>query len=281
MAFEYAPAGVGMSVMLLIPILALVLGRWVIGTGPSPTSLALLVSAALFAVLLSVRSSPVLITWNVAGVILILPVAIYFYGGAPIRRLTLWDHSRIVIRGLIESVVHPVQMARHDMPGWSRSIRATMGRSRPVLRGAVVALILLGVFGALLASADAVFANLVGSVFEWDIEAGIVMGAAVIALGIAWVVIAVARMAADRTPLPETGRRPGYLGRAETIVMLAPLTALFAVFVAIQFTYLFGGVDTIAATGGLTRADYYRQGFFGMPEIASYLDEVTAQGDRA
>jgi hypothetical protein len=63
----------------------------------------------------------------------------------------------------------------------------------------------------------------------------------------------------------------GYLGRVETMVVLSPLVLLFTAFVIIQFTYLFGGTETIEVTGGLTRAQYARQGFFQLVVVASLV----------
>jgi hypothetical protein len=45
------------------------------------------------------------------------------------------------------------------------------------------------------------------------------------------------------------------------------LNALFVVFVVVQFAYLFGGIDTLAATG-LTHAEYARRGFFELVAVA-------------
>jgi hypothetical protein len=51
------------------------------------------------------------------------------------------------------------------------------------------------------------------------------------------------------------------MGATECLVVLVTLDALFASFVVIQAAYLFGGLDTLAATG-MTYADYARRGFF-------------------
>jgi hypothetical protein len=51
------------------------------------------------------------------------------------------------------------------------------------------------------------------------------------------------------------------LGSVEAATVLVVLDALFALFVALQVAYLFGGRDTLAAAG-ITYADYARRGFF-------------------
>jgi hypothetical protein len=51
------------------------------------------------------------------------------------------------------------------------------------------------------------------------------------------------------------------IGSTEAVVVLAAVDLLFAVFVGLQVTYLFGGRDTLAASG-LTYSEYARRGFF-------------------
>ncbi len=52
------------------------------------------------------------------------------------------------------------------------------------------------------------------------------------------------------------------LGAVEVGVALGALNALFLGFVCVQIRYLFGGAAWVAATGGLTYAEYARRGFF-------------------
>ncbi len=52
------------------------------------------------------------------------------------------------------------------------------------------------------------------------------------------------------------------LGAVEVGVALGALNALFFGFVCVQIRYLFGGAAWVAATGGLTYAEYARRGFF-------------------
>jgi hypothetical protein len=62
-------------------------------------------------------------------------------------------------------------------------------------------------------------------------------------------------------------QRRARLGTAESVTVLVALDLLFAGFVALQATYLFGGGDTLAATG-LTYAEYARRGFFELLAVA-------------
>jgi hypothetical protein len=64
---------------------------------------------------------------------------------------------------------------------------------------------------------------------------------------------------ADRAPLR--------LGSVEATTVLLVVDALFAIFVALQLAWLFGGRDTLALTG-LTYAEYARRGFFDLVIVA-------------
>jgi hypothetical protein len=59
------------------------------------------------------------------------------------------------------------------------------------------------------------------------------------------------------------------------VVALLVVDLLFALFVAIQAAYLFGGRDTLAATG-LTYAEYARQGFFQLVGVAFLAGSLIA-----
>ncbi|SFL30185.1 DUF4173 domain-containing protein [Streptomyces pini] len=142
--------------------------------------------------------------------------------------------------------------------------RADGSRDRwwPAVRTAGVAAVLLAVFGALFAGADAAFADLLaGLVPEVSVSDGpahtllFVLGLAA-ALGAARTAAAPWRW--DRV---EGGRgRPR--GRMEWALPLIVLNALFAVFIAIQLAVLFGGYDKVLEETGLTYSEYARQGFW-------------------
>jgi hypothetical protein len=137
------------------------------------------------------------------------------------------------------------------------------GRLAPVLRGTGVAVLLLVVFGALFAGADAAFADLLGNLVpDLDSPADGPLRLVTFALGVVGA-LAAARTAAapvpwDRTRVPAGRPR----GRTEWALPLAVLTVLFAAFNAVQLAVLFGGYDAVLAKTGLTYSEYARQGFW-------------------
>ena len=168
------------------------------------------------------------------------------------------------------------------MPPWAIRSLTSLGRGGPasgadvgtdggaaggadrvwsVLRALAIGAVLLLLFGALFASADAAFRDLADGVLPdvsladipqrvvlFGLTAGLVMAAAYVALS------------APRWDDLSVGRaRP--LRRFEWAFPIALLDALFAAFVVVQITVLFGGHDRILRGTGLTYAEYAREGF--------------------
>jgi hypothetical protein len=137
------------------------------------------------------------------------------------------------------------------------------GRLRPALRATLIALPLLLVFGALLRGADPVFASLVALP---EVELDTVISHVAVVGFFAWVMAGWARSALLAGPpgprLPE--QLPFTLSALDITVALGALNVLFALFVATQIGWFFGGERFLQATAGLTAAQYARQGFFQM-----------------
>ncbi|MFG2974060.1 DUF4153 domain-containing protein [Streptomyces sp. NPDC048331] len=132
----------------------------------------------------------------------------------------------------------------------------------PVAKAAVVAAVLLLLFGALFASADAAFADLLGdltpdvSVEDGPVRFMLFLLGAVLAL-------AAARTAAAPLRWDRIKVAPGKpRSRVEWALPLVVLNLLFAGFNAVQLTVLFGGYDKVLKSTGLTYAEYAQQGFW-------------------
>jgi hypothetical protein len=175
-----------------------------------------------------------------------------------------------------------VLLAGLRAPGWvARGTSAEAGhRARwvAVARSAVVTVALLGVFGALLASADAAFARLAGYVVP-DVQLGEVPGRVVLALVVAGVVLAACYLAVapprwDLVQLP--GGRP--LRRAEWLVPVAALDLLLLTFLAVQSAAL--SDDHVLRTAGLTYAEYARAGFGQLLTVTVLVLAVVAAAVR-
>lgn len=135
----------------------------------------------------------------------------------------------------------------------------TARRLMPVLRGTAAGILLLAVFGPLFAWADPAFARIADQALSpgWGLDPlllRLVLLAGVPALAGSLVLAARRRLRAPAQP----SRR---IGAVEWISALLLVDLLFAGFVGVQVTVLFGGDEHVVRTAGLTYAEYARQGF--------------------
>ena len=137
------------------------------------------------------------------------------------------------------------------------------------LVAAAIAVTLLLVFGGLLIGADAAFAHVVATLApSWELAT---LLRRAWSAGVAVTVVAVAAYALlIGGTTPKTRPRPAVVRRIELTLVrriewalpVGGLVALFAVFVAVQATVLFGGNRHVLETAGLTYSQYARSGFW-------------------
>lgn len=161
--------------------------------------------------------------------------------------------------GVVNSVVTGVAW------GW-RGLRERFGGARRGvgvgLRAFVVSAVLLLVFGALFAGADAAFADLLGDLVPDTSVTGGPWRVVLLVSGLV-VALSVAHTAAAPVRLDRVVVRPGRpRNRVEWALPLIVLTVLFAAFNAVQLVVLFGGYDAVLEKTGQTYAQYARQGFW-------------------
>lgn len=186
-------------------------------------------------------------------------------------------------RGLPMTLLALPLAAARAVPWLGRSTRdAGRGAARRAARIAVSALVglgLLGVFGALLAGADAAFDRLLddllptvdlGSAPRWIFLFG--LGA----LGTAGVCHLLVAPPTRPAPRP----RPTRLRLAEWALPVGSLVALFGLFVGVQFAALFGADDYVRRTTGLTYAEYARGGFWQLLTVTVLTLVVIAVAGR-
>ena len=140
----------------------------------------------------------------------------------------------------------------------------------PAVRGVAVTALLLAVFGGLFATADAAFRELFARL-ALPTPGPMLVARPLVFLAAAALVGAAALVA---TAPRRDGAIPAYTGPVlrpvEWVLPLLVLDLLFAAFVSVQLTVLFGGRDHVLSTAGLTYAEYARQGF-GQLVVAAVL----------
>jgi hypothetical protein len=216
-----------------------------------------------FAAFCAVRADASLLAFDALATIACATATVAAWSGAPLSALPI---SRLIAEGW--SVTGRIVLGAADLlvPAWLR-IRLVPRRFTRVsgyAGGVGLAAPFVVAFALLFSSADAVFARSLENVFDLKRIAELLRespGRLVIALVVAWPA-AGAMTALWRVPRDYVTTRPRSLLAAETATVTVILIALlFAIFVALQLAYLFGGRDTLDAAA-ITYSSYARRGFF-------------------
>jgi hypothetical protein len=285
--------GLSFFLFILLISLALLLVAWGEGRPPRRASLLLLIPGLLFAALPFLRAEPLT---ALAGACLAIfcqgLFAVSFLAGNWYRYsltdyvvqgfrlvgatmslpLIAWNASRIRAREMA------VTAAGAELPEPARLAkqvhRAQRAQAASITRGVFLALPVLAVLTALLASADPVFGGWVNSFlgmfsgltfWEYAYRAVYIL---VFAYFMAGILLHALTRSGDThlIGLDKPWLTP-FLGWTETAILLGSVDLLFAVFVAVQFRYFFGGQANITLAG-YTYAEYARRGFFELVAVA-------------
>ena len=240
-----------------------------------------MVSGAFFFVTaLTLRDSEALAAFSILAAMILL-------GLAAGRAATAWV-SRALPSAVAFSAVRVGLLGAAGPLGWGRddpdAVTNNSGlsrNSRTLLRGTLMALPALLLLGALLMSADAVFARIIRDTFQIDIEQVVqhIAITAVIAWGSAGYLRAL--LVPDEDIMSQLRIPRPALPAAEVTVALSILNLLFLAFMVVQLRYLFGGATLVEVTPGLTYADYARKGFFEMVAAAALVVPILLAADWA
>ncbi|MBI4420263.1 MAG: DUF4173 domain-containing protein [Gemmatimonadetes bacterium] len=225
-------------------------------------------------------------------------LAIDFLAALSLASLPLLQERSVMLRAvdLVELIIAPLRTAwaiTIGTFGFAHVARTRFlpehlggGRGRAIGAGALLAAPLVLLFGGLFASADPVFDVAVQSLFD-DTIIGPLVSHTITAGALAWATAGylwtLAKPPRPASPLFE-------IPTIGSIPILTPLVAtlvMFALFLGVQATSLFGGATFVETTTGLTFAEYARGGFFQLvfaatlvlpllyfaPAIAGPLDE--------
>jgi hypothetical protein len=231
----------------------------------------LLVPLLFFSGMVSVRASPFLTTLNVLAAGFLLLLVTHFWAAGRVERLGLWNYPFTVLATFFHAALLPpgVVHAEVDLSAARRQVPRLM----PVLRGGLLAVPVLFLFTVLLASADAVFEEVVARVLSFKVGLTLVdtlwrglftVAGAFVALGLLAHALRRRRQgteAGEAEVAPAVAR----LGFAESLTLVGLVDLLFLGFAAIQLTFLFGEASL---PEGLTYAGYARRGFFELLAVS-------------
>lgn len=240
-----------------------------------------LATAVLLCTVTAWRDSGPLQAFGILGTLALLAIGFGLAPGLAIRRVS---PVACVAAAIAVAASFPVAIVRLAISGkWQTAGRGrTSARALLALRVVVLTVPLLVVFGLLFKAADAVFASQVDRVIDLNFDGvgphvfwlifGFVIAAAALTTS-----VAVTLPDDIEVALPEHHR----LGRVEVAIALGLLSTLFALFVAVQVRYLFGGEDAVTSSIDLTYAQYAREGFFQLVVASLLLLPVLAGIDWA
>ncbi|WP_062344528.1 DUF4153 domain-containing protein [Herbidospora yilanensis] len=156
----------------------------------------------------------------------------------------------------------------------------------PVLVSLGITAVLLAVFGVLFVSADAVFSSFARELLSAPAWAETLPVR--IFLFVVFGVLAAAAILVALRPVaePRVDHAPLDLARTLWVIPLVGVNLLFAAFVGVQISVLFGGSRRVLETAGLTFAEYARSGFFELITVSVFVLFIVAfcglmiKGDR-
>jgi hypothetical protein len=240
--------------------------RWLVG------------GAVGFAGAVALRDAEALAVFSLFAAVALLVMAAGRAAAPWASRAHVSDIGFAVLRVAVLSAAGPLGWGRgaadrsDPVRGWARP-------ARTFARGTAMALPPVLVLGALLMSADPVFAGMIHGVFRIDLEP--LLEHVVFAAVIAWLTAGYLRaflvrddVVMDRLRVP----RPAFAA-AEVSVALWILNLLFIAFMAVQLRYLFGGSGLVEVTVGLSYAEYARRGFFELVATAVLVVPILLLGD--
>jgi hypothetical protein len=267
------PFGINLTIWLgALSVVALALPRFASLAFPPPRHNAWLGAALGFSLLLMWRSSPVLQTLNVIAVFLCLGMVGFRTTARAIRVAGSTEYAANFAVSATQALFGMVVLLAQYLDWRSFSAPERSPRLVAFGRGLAIAALPVIVFGALFASADIFFRDLLR-------DALLLSPAEAVSHLTLWLLFAWlagsylwGALLAEREPLPETPRiRWLRFEFIEAGVVFGLVNALFLLFVGVQFRYLFGGAGRVESSSSLTYAEYARRGFFELVAVAALV----------
>jgi hypothetical protein len=232
---------------------------------------------------LVLRDTPVLVVFNLLGVLFCLAIFVFRAKATRVRVGSLFDYVAATASSgalALMGALPILPSMRWRGPGAGAGL-VTFVR---MAIGLLIAAPLLLVFSALFASADPNFDALLRQLFDTSrmVEhAFLIFALAWLCAGALWLALAGTQAQTYATGMPK--RRVSFgLGTIEIGIVLGLMNALFAAFVFSQLRYFFGGaalvLDTNDASNALTFSAYARRGFFELVTVSALVLAVLLIG---
>lgn len=243
----------------------------------STKNMIFLLPGLIFAAMLAIYSAPELVMFNLLMLLGTIFIALRYanvprlLGGGLLQ--VLFDAAAIAIIGWLEA---PVSIVKGAVAWFKRQeVSETQGKNLiSIVRGVMLTIPVLLVFGLLLSSADMVFGDLMSDVagFLLPDNSGILVTQGFITVIFAWLsVIVLWAVPLETRHFPaksEEKSKPAFqLSMIESSMVLTSANVMFLIFVLIQARYLFGGDANITAQG-YTYSQYAVRGFYELVAVS-------------
>ncbi|HEY9717952.1 MAG TPA: DUF4173 domain-containing protein [Trichormus sp.] len=236
------------------------------------SGLSFLILAVNFAAVACWRDSSTLRALDLIGLCTCMGLACYVSQGFDVVKSGLTQCVAVALDAAAVMVTAPVELLLRHIE-WKGVMG---GRMRAIaggtLRGALMALPLVLIFGGLFVAADAAFERLVSRSLNFD--CGTLVQHALVAGVSGWAVMAFlfTMVSKDwKNNHQEGGSSKLQMGTIELATVLGSLDLLFLTFVIVQFRYFFGGANLVKLTAGLSCSEYARRGFFELVWVAALV----------
>ena len=287
--FWRKPVGISFAIFITLLVLGGVGLSLLEKRPPAKLSLLLVVPLAFFSLMSFWRLEPFTTFINVLISLLSLAILAVTYRSGQWLKYSWADYGKRLFHLAVSAFSKPILVRKQAVAspgnpelaeGTSLDPHAVRSDKRkkilPILRGVLLALPVLLLFGGLLASADPIFNQGVEDFFEFlkieNLPENIFRLSYI--LVIAYILTGLYLHALNTSPDEkligvEKPVLPRFLGFTEAAIILGSVNLLFAAFVIVQFRYFFGGRGNINLQG-YTYSEYARRGFTELVLVAFF-----------
>ncbi|MFK5969697.1 MAG: DUF4173 domain-containing protein [Candidatus Marithrix sp.] len=222
----------------------------------------LIITGVFFTLTLTWRDSLVLNSLSYLGLILTISLAFNASTREKLRHLEISQVFQDFLLSIEYGISSYSKLIREDIQ-WNE-VKSRWGDNvNSILRGLMVTIPMLLIFGLLLVASDGRFEQAVYDSLDWGLSEEAVLRFGAIFIVCCWFSIAILRGTVLTNNLIDGKLQfPIWrLGCIETGMILGAVNLLFLSFIIIQFTYFFGGDILVQSLDGPTYAIYARRGF--------------------
>lgn len=281
LAFDFLfwekPPGISFAIFVTLILTSGITLLLVEEVRPARRSLWLLLPIIFFGGMTFVRAEPLTTFLNYTLTLVFMAFFALSFRGGRWFRYSVSDYVAGFFKLGYSALVKPLEFIIETRKEQSQDeVEEERKQFWPIVRGVLIALPIVALFTALLASADLIFAQRVQSFIGFlrleNLPELIFRGIYILTIGytLVGVLLYAARKSRDEKLIGE--EKPflaPFLGFTETGIVLGSVIFLFATFVVVQFQYFFGGQANINIEG-YTYAEYARRGFGELVTVAFF-----------